>query len=184
MIKAKIMILGTVIVLSVLAVSSDAKKIEVMLQTSNLTTYAAGVEQLGDFYVLEVDVPTWLEGKEIYSASLEFYVDAAVMDTAAMQNDSPRIQVFALKSDLGETLDLSKIDRTGPAVINIPRGNDERVWVDVTDIIRAYVKNPSSNHGLVIGSLTGARDGIFTIKSGHHGPGSIAKLKIHYNKRS
>jgi hypothetical protein len=42
--------------------------------------------------------------------------------------------------------------------------------------VRAYVADPAGNHGLIVGSLTGARDGLFTIRSGDFGPSTLGRI--------
>ncbi|MFQ5510835.1 MAG: hypothetical protein ACE5EO_03200 [Candidatus Krumholzibacteriia bacterium] len=38
------------------------------------------------------------------------------------------------------------------------------------------MKNPTRNHGLIIGSLTGRRDGLFSLKGDSLGSGVVAKM--------
>ena len=41
---------------------------------------------------------------------------------------------------------------------------------------RSYLKNPAKNHGLIIGSLTGDRNGRISIKSNALGQGVVARV--------
>lgn len=46
--------------------------------------------------------------------------------------------------------------------------------------MQGYLDNPESNHGLILGSLTGVRNGLFTLKTGVLGEGVVARLIVHY----
>ena len=67
-----------------------------------------------------------------------------------------------------------------PAIDKI---NDQQLIVDITDIVAGYLGNPSSNHGIVVGSLTGAQDGSFTLQTGAIASGVAARITYHYDSR-
>ena len=51
--------------------------------------------------------------------------------------------------------------------------------LDITDIVRSFLADPGSNHGLVVGSLSGSRAGLFTLKEGTIAPGVVARVTFH-----
>jgi len=158
-----------------------AAKRVIPLTTGSLSTYDAATEGLGHYYVLEVDLPAGLEGPEIYAAMLEFYVDVQTVELRdGYYNDTPRIEVYALKSEMGSALDPDQLQNPAMSVVNIPTGENRRVKVDVTEAVRTFVKEPSKNYGFVLGSLTGSRDGLFTVKTNTMGEGVVGTLAVHY----
>jgi len=56
-------------------------------------------------------------------------------------------------------------------------GNNRSVRIDVTEAIKRFMDSPSDNHGLVIGSLRGRRDGLFELKSSG---GALARITYLY----
>jgi hypothetical protein len=56
------------------------------------------------------------------------------------------------------------------------------VVVDVTEIVRYFLNNPTKNYGVALGSLTRDRDGVFDIKAGTDG--TLARLVFHYKPGS
>jgi len=54
-------------------------------------------------------------------------------------------------------------------------GDNRSVRIDVTDAVTRFMRNPSENHGLVIGSLRGRRDGLFELKNSG---GALARMLL------
>ena len=173
-----VLILGFVLLCGVMGVAF-AGTITVDLPSTHLTTRTDGAASMGNYYLLDVPLPAAMAGARVQSAFLEFYVDATVTEAASGHDPAPRIQVYALKSAMGETFDVSKIEK-GPGVASVPIGTSKRVGVIVTEVIQGWLDTPTSNHGLVVGALTGAQDGRFTLKSGVLGSGAMARLTVHY----
>jgi hypothetical protein len=59
-------------------------------------------------------------------------------------------------------------------------GADRVVRIDITELVQNILARPSDNHGIVIGSLTADRRGLFTLKSGAMGPGLTGSVTILY----
>jgi len=157
--------------------SADAKRVTVDLTTSHLRT-AAVMDQSG--YVLDVVIPEVLQGKELFGAYLELYVDADAVEVANQVNESPRLDIYALSSAVEETVGEQAVGTPALGVPNVVLGENRKVVRDISEIVRNYLSTPSSNHGLVIGSLSGSRDGRFTIASDVLGQGTVARLIFHY----
>lgn len=51
-----------------------------------------------------------------------------------------------------------------------------------SDVLRA-IREPTANHGLILGGLEGDREGTITVRSNVLGSGRVAKLTIHYDNR-
>jgi hypothetical protein len=56
--------------------------------------------------------------------------------------------------------------------------------VDITGIVNGWIANPSSNHGLVIGALTGPDVGTVSLASAGLGPATAVRVTFFYQNRS
>jgi hypothetical protein len=147
------------------ASDTDARRIVVNVGASDLSTYAPG-GSLGSYYVLEIQPPQELTAANVELAILEFYVDAASMEKDGYQEDTPVIELYALKNEFTGSVDPNQfVLDPRPVTHNVAVGINRRMMIDVTEIVRSYLKDPTTNHGLIIGSLTGEREGLFSIKS-------------------
>jgi hypothetical protein len=70
-----------------------------------------------------------------------------------------------------------------PSVRSVAMGEGQRVLADITEIVRGWIETPSSNHGLVIGSLTGPKVGIVTLESDGVAAGTTARITFFYQNR-
>ena len=146
-----------------------------LVSETNLTTYEAADSNHGDFYILSFSVPA--EAKPVGRVYLEFYVDVEARAVNGYTNDTPVIEVYALKSAFAGTLDPTKFE-TGVLrmVKNVPIGENRRVVLDITEIAKSYAANSLANYGIVIGSLTGSRDGLFTVRSDAFDGDTVCKI--------
>ena len=166
----------------VVAVSHAAKHVS-YLETSDLTTYSHLSAARGSYYTLEFSVPREVVGKEIYGAFLELYADVAgvARDTASVS--IPVLEVYALKSAFTGSINPGQFDRSAGLVLNVKPGTSERIVLDVTAAVVRAIKDPTKNHGLILGGLEGDREGTITVRSNVLGSGRVAKLRIHYDNR-
>lgn len=185
MIRSKKTALLVGIVASLLAGATiiEAKQIVVPLGQQHLGTHSPADTMLGSYYTFSIPIPAAITGKELFGAYLEFYVDATALEVGDVANDSPRLEVYALAGSLGESLDAEDLATAALHPGNVMVGSNRRVMRDVTDIVRGYLETPQSNHGLVLGSLTGSRDGLFTLKPDVLGKGVVARLILNYRDR-
>jgi hypothetical protein len=175
---AGLVFLGT---LCFLAGPSLAEKSVITISSNDVASFEADTPGLGDYYVMGVELPPLVEGQEILSAMLEFRVDAQGIELIeGYVNDTPRIEIYALTNPLTNRFDPSCFRKPAMSVMNVPSGYDRSVKVDVTEAIRCFADDPSTNHGFVVGSLTGSRDGAFSLKNDAFGTGTVGKLTIHF----
>jgi hypothetical protein len=104
-------------------------------------------------------------------------VDVSSRASEGLQNETPLFEVYALKSAFSGEVDPDQFQEqdlptTRPVVV----GSGRRVVIDITEAVGCYVADPAGNHGLIVGSLTGARDGLFTIRSGDFGPSTLGRI--------
>ena len=155
----------------------------------NLTTYETQAEDRGSFFLLTFQVPAAVSGKAMDAVLLEFYVDAGAFgrradlyenagpgEPDAFMNDTPTIEIFLPKSNYQGGVDADALDLTSRVAVPVRLGEDRRVVVDVTALVQEIVSGTKPNYGLVLGSITGMREGDFTIRSNRVGSGAVAKL--------
>jgi hypothetical protein len=154
--------------------SAAAQKIVTNLGANDLTTVTPEDPSLGDFYVLDVDVPQGLTVSNLHLAVLELRLDVASTDQA---ESTPVLEVYALNSAFTGTLNPEQFaPLTTPLHHNVAVGANRKMMLDITEIVKSYLETPSQNHGLVIGSLTGDRNGLFSIKSNALAPRIVARV--------
>ena len=169
----------TLVLVGLLATSVNADRYTVDVLTSGLSKYSPGNADLGDYYVLQFDPPVSLTEQTLKRAYLELYIDATAREVGGYTDKSPLVEVYALKSAFTGQLDPSQFaDQTIPAVRNVAIGNDRRVVIDITEIVRSFLVKPSQNHGLVIGSLSGLRTGVFSIGVDKLGGAAVARVTL------
>ena len=151
----------------------------VVTLTSQQMTVHEVQGDLGDYYTLSVALPE-LHGRELLGAYLEFYVDADAIEVEGRANDAPSLDVFALAQAHQGAVSEAEFGAPALAPGLVMSGESRRVVRDITGIVRGWFADPQSNHGLILGSLTGERDGVFTVKSGVLGDGVVARLIVHH----
>ncbi len=162
-----------------------AKSYSVYLKDGDVSVHASTDSLHKEFYTVQFDVPGIIEGKELYGAFLEFFVDVSVPEKQGYIEKRPVMEIYALAAQFSGSIDTTKFDvsNSGHTVRDIPVGEKRRVLIDVTELIKSYLQNPEKNHGLILGALTGRRDGIFALRDDVLSNGALARLKFHYNNR-
>jgi hypothetical protein len=168
------------VLLLIVSVESYAEKHIVEIGSDVLTSITPVDESLGNYYVLQLDIPNVLTGKEFLGAFLEFTADVSARSINEYTNDTPVLEVYALSENYNNELDPSKFETPSPMKRNIPIGNNRNVKIDIKEVVKELMSNPNNNHGLVLGSLTNTRDGLFTIKSSN---GRLAIITYYYMEK-
>jgi hypothetical protein len=110
---------------------------------------------------------------------VEFYVDVSAREAQDASDQTPLLDVFALKDKDGYSgsLDPSQFEPLSlPMARPVAVGQDRRVVIDVTEIVRKRATEPTSICALLIGSLTGPRSGLFAIKPDRLDQPGVARL--------
>lgn len=144
----------------------------------------------GDFYILSISLPQDLAGKRLDSVFLDFAVDATSLseeDTIAAE-----VGVFPLTQNYvaggqggdGPGMNAAPVFTTlVPSMRPIPAGDSRRLRMDITDIVRGWIANPATNHGLVIGALTGPEVATVTLNNEIPGGTSPVVITFFYQNR-
>jgi hypothetical protein len=165
------------------ATAVNAARHAIDLTANDLVAYAASTDEADRYYTVRVPVPEAIRGKELYGAYVVLYVDVESTGGDGFVNETPVLEAFALKSAFAGEVDENQLGAPAFGPRNVVRGVDRRVVLDVTDIVRSYLDDPASNHGLIIGSLTDIRDGRFTVKTGVLGRDAMARVIFHFRDR-
>jgi hypothetical protein len=144
-----------------------AKSAVVTISMSSVNTSTG---ERGAFYVLDLAIPEDVNGNLLDSVVLEFAVDAS----PASEEDSletPVVGVYPVTSEFvasrGDgpvgTVEAPEIDAVVQSSRPVALGEHRVLRMDITDIVRGWMNEPTSNHGLVIGTLTGPEVGTITL---------------------
>lgn len=142
----------------------------------------------GQFYFIHVSLPAELDGKRLDSAMIEFSVDAeaiALADSVA----TPVFGAYPLTSPYNADAQPSgaaatpAFDKVVPSARPIAFGERNVLRMDITDTVKAWIENPQSNFGLVIGSLTGPKIGTVMLNTTLSGSDSAIRITFFYQNR-
>ena len=168
-----------VIFAGVFVPSVYADRYAVDVPASGLSTFSPDSAGLGSYYVLQFDPPAGVTSRTLRHAFLEFFLDASAREVDSYTDNSPVLEVYALKSTFTGQLDPSQfMAQALPAVRNVAVGDERRVVVDITEIVRVYLEDSAENHGLIVGSLTGIRPGVFSIRTDKIGGSAVARVVL------
>jgi len=106
-------------------------------------------------------------------------MDVSARDGEIVADPAPLLEVFALKRALTGEPTPSDFDTTRlPMSRPVSLGSDRLVRIEITEFAQRILADPSKNHGLVVGSMTGARSGEFTLNPDGFGPGVSVRVTI------
>lgn len=169
-----------------------AKGLSVLIPQTSVSTYTPEDNHLGSYFLLPFDLPSGLAGQELDAALLEFYVTVDAHGRSAelypandpekpseFVNDAPTLEVFAPNASFTGDLGTGKLDLGSRTAVPIALGEDRHIVVDITHIIQPILDGNAVNYGLVVGSLTGMREGDFSLRSGALGAGAVARIRFY-----
>jgi hypothetical protein len=156
---------------------ASAQVRHVDIPNSNLTAHAARTEGEGPYYVLALTLPA--EIRVARQAWLELRADLSVPEMNGFRDPTSIFQVFMLKNELSgdpteEDFETLRVPMSRPVAV----GTERSIKIDVTEYVQRILGDPSVNHGLILGSVTGERRGNFQIKSDAFGAGIVARLNV------
>jgi hypothetical protein len=134
-------------------------------------------------------LPEDVAGKRLDSVFLEFAVDATPLSEEDSVTVTPEVGVFPLTETyqagggIGGRNAEPVFTRLVPSLRPVAGGENRLVKMDVTDTIRGWIANPATNHGLVIGSLTGPEVATVTLKEAIPGGSSPIRITFFYQNR-
>jgi hypothetical protein len=90
--------------------------------------------------------------------------------------EAPMLELYRVTGDARTTLTDDTMVRPSPACTNVVTGSNQRVRMDITDLVRDHLREPRERLEFVLGSLTGSRSGLFEVVRGTWGARSVARV--------
>jgi len=174
----KQMWIGLCMVLCVIGDSAVAKERVVYLSSQSISSRAPSDTTLGTYFVATVAIPEDIEGSRIHRAFLECFVDVDTRAVEGVELNGAVFEVYALTSDLAGEFAGESIREPSPMRVNVPVGSRRMVRLDLTETVRWWMQEAGNNHGLVMGSLSNLRAGLFTIRGDVFRNGAVARLRL------
>ncbi len=160
--------------------ASDRSRTEFLsIRSSDVTARTETDASIGQSYTTTLPLPADLTASDLDRAILEFYVNVNAKSRDAYVNETPLIEVYALTSPFSGTLAFDRVDTRTRVARPVTLGRGHRVILDITPIVRGQLSGRITNHGLVIGSLTGPREGDYTLVSGRLPDSAVARVRIY-----
>ncbi len=150
-----------------------------MIRGTDASVHAGEKTTLGQCYTVQYALPDDLTSQQVERAVLELYVDVRAKTREDYINEAPILEVYAPTEAFAGGVDLKKVDIATRAGRPIALGAKRLVRIDVTRVVRAHASKTLANYGLVIGSLSGMREGDFTIVADMFPDGAIGRLNIY-----
>ena len=94
------------------------------------------------------------------------------------------IEVYAATNPLDGAGDLEDLDMATRSRRPVALGEGRHVRIDVTKIVRAHLAESLVNYGLVIGTISGMREGDFTIVANRFPDAAVGKLNIYMSNHA
>jgi hypothetical protein len=158
---------------------ADAVKDVILIARQSIATHNETDETLAQYYTVLYALPAGLNEAQLQRAILEVYVDVGAKARDGYLNEAPVLEVCALSTPYAGAISEETLVLATRAMRPVSLGGDRRVVIDITEIVRANLKGETGNNGIVLGSLTGRRDGDFSILSGKFDNGATAQLRIY-----
>jgi hypothetical protein len=159
---------------------AQAGRSVVNLKSNEFTTVIPKDVKLGKIYTVAIDVPNAVKNTELLKAFLEIKADVSSVSVGDYVNDTPVVEVYSLTDDFDGVFNSEILRIQSPVRRNVRVGQDRTIRIDITSIAKEFIADPSTNHGLIVGSLTGSRDGVFNVKSSS---GIYARITYYYDNR-
>lgn len=158
---------------------TDATKQIVLINSGDITLRTDPDTTVGAYYTVSYSAPEGLTTDNLERVILEVYLDVSAKAREEYVNEAPVLEVYALKEPFVSRLEPESLDRATRSVRPVARGAGRRVVIDITSIVRAHLQGTLINNGIVIGSLTGMREGQFTILSDRLPDGAVGRIFIY-----
>lgn len=144
----------------------------------------------GAFYVISLSIPQDVFGNRLDSVFLEFAVEATplVEDSVTV---TPLVGAYPLLTEYaggvvgdGQGRNPEPVFQSiVPSSRPVAAGDNRAVKMDITDVVREWIANPLTNHGLVIGSLIGPEIARVTLKNSIQGGETPIRITFFYQNR-
>ena len=150
-----------------------------LIHSSDATARVEADTSIGRYYTLTYQLPAGLQSGRLERAILELYVDVSVKVREEHLNEAPVLEVYALRAPYAGAFEAKDLDEGTRVVRPVTLGENRRVLFDITKIVRAYLTGTTGNNGLIVGSLTGMREGDFRLVPGKLAADAVGQIRIY-----
>jgi hypothetical protein len=161
-----------------------AGKEVVLIHADDVIVRAETDTSVAPYYTLSYSLPVGLASTRLERVILELYVSVRAKPRNGYINEAPVMEVYALKRAYPGSLAGDLLYREGRAGRPVLLGEVRRVVIDITKIVRAHLDGELANNGLVMGSLTGMREGEFVVVPGRLPDGAVGQIRYEENYAS
>jgi hypothetical protein len=162
--------------------NDDSRRV-VTIRSTDVTARTDPDTSLGQYYTISYAVPAGLSAVRLDQALLELYVDVRAKVRDEYVNEAPVLEIYAMIRPFAGSVEPERLDSQTRVVRPVSLGLRKRVVLDITKIVRAQVAGELSNNGVVLGTVTGSRDGDFRLVEGLLGEGVVGRIRL-YEKRT
>lgn len=172
------------ILVSVLGTLSVSSSVQAKSRTVSVDASAVKSRSRADhgtIHVFMVEVPRELSESRLDMVLLEFQVDVE-LDQSEHPDMTPLVAAYPLEQPLAPA-GLPLVSSAFGSARNVRAGSAQIVHVDITDIARGWIDDPSTNYGLAVGSFTGPKLTKLDLKSNFIGAEKAARVTFYYQDR-
>lgn len=174
--KSFVVVVVTVIVLVSVIHVAHAGRVTVPVVSTAFQSHSSADTAHGEYYTLSFSVPQELDGKTLMSATLVFGLDVSTREIDGITLLTSVLEVYPLTSAFVDETSLENKDSKLSVRRVVSTGSDRRVSLDITGIVDYYRANPSKNYGLMLGSISDSREGLFSVLTDTFGAGKPAEI--------
>lgn len=156
----------------------------IAIRSADVTARADADTSIGRYLTLSYQLPAGVQASQIDHATLEIYLDVRSKSRDGYVNEAPVVEAFALREPFAGTVNLGVLDERTRSRRPVARGHAKRVLLDITGMVRAHLDHTLDNDGIILGSLTGMREGDFRLVSGRLPPPAVARVRIYTTPRN
>lgn len=166
------------------ATPNGPMKKTVLIRSSDVTLHVEPDTTIGQLYTVSYSLPDELVAERLERALLEVFVDVRSKVRDGYTNEAPVLEVYALAEPFGDRFERKKLDPKTRAVRPVALGAGRRVVLDITGIIRSQLSGELGNYGLVIGSVSGMREGEFGLVAGRLPEGAVGQIRYYQSMQA
>ncbi len=147
------------------------------LTANQFAYYSSTIEGCGPYYVMQLQLPPGVVAAQ--QAWIDVYMDVSSRELEGWLDPAPTLEVYELDGALaGEPSPSDFVPTEVPTARPVAAGENRHLRIDITNIVRRLIQNPGGGHGIILGSLTNERVGLFDLNGGVLGPGIVARVTI------
>ncbi len=161
------------------AAGIDGRNQTILIRSNDVALHTDPDTTIGHYYTVAYTLPENLSSQDLDHAILEVFVNVSAKERGEYRNEAPVLEVYALTAPFSGTLNLETLDWPTGVVRPVVAEESRRVIIEITNIVRSHLEGTLENNGLILGSLTGMREGEFTFVAGALPEGAVGQVRIY-----